>query len=50
MTKLLARAAGQQVARVDYTAKEIVYNVPHPYIQLYLKDGEVNKTLSLFIQ
>ncbi len=35
---------------MDYTPKEIVYNVPHPSIQLHLQDGEIKKTLILFIQ
>jgi len=50
MTRLITRLAGQQVARIDYTPKEIVYNVPHPSIQLHLQDGEIKKTLILFIQ
>jgi hypothetical protein len=50
MTRLITRLAGKQVARMDYTPKEIVYNVPHPSIQLHLQDGEIKKTLILFIQ
>ena len=35
---------------MDYTPKEIVFNIPHPSIQLYMEDDEEKKTLILFIQ
>ena len=33
-----------------FTPKEIIYNTPHPSIQLYIEDSAVKKTLIMFIQ
>jgi hypothetical protein len=38
ITTTLAHIAGHPVARMDHTHKEIVYNLPHPSIVLYISD------------
>jgi hypothetical protein len=38
ITTTLAHIAGHPVARMDHTPKEIVYNLPHPSIVLYISD------------
>jgi hypothetical protein len=38
ITATLAHVAGHPVARMDHTPKEIVYNLPHPSIVLYISD------------
>jgi len=50
MTQLLAEVAGQQVAQVAYTPKEIIFNVLHPSIHLYIEDLAIKKILIMFIQ
>jgi len=49
MTQLLAKVAGQQVTQVAYTPKEIIFNVLHPSIHLYI-DLAIKKILIMFIQ
>ena len=50
MTQLLADRVGHQIARIEYTPKEIIFNVPHPSIQLYEEDALVKKIIILYIQ
>ena len=50
MTQLLAERVGHQIARIEYTPKEIIFNVPHPSIQLYEDNDLVKKILILYIQ
>jgi hypothetical protein len=38
ITITLAHIAGHPVARMDHTRKEIIYNLPHPSIVLYISD------------
>ncbi len=39
ITTTLAHIAGHLVARMDHTPKEIVFNLPHPSIVLYISDS-----------
>ncbi len=38
ITTTLAHIAGHPVAKMDHTPKEIVFNLPHPSIVLYITD------------
>ncbi len=38
ITATIAHIAGHPEARMDHTSKEIVYNLPHPSIVLYISD------------
>ncbi len=38
ITNTLAHIAGHQIARMDHTPKEIIFNLPHPSIALYIPD------------
>lgn len=50
LTNLCTLQHGQQVARIQLTPKEIVYNKPHPSLLLFILDDLSRKTILLFIQ
>jgi len=47
ITATTSHIAGHPVARMDHTPKEIVYNLPHPSIVLYISDPPVRVHLHL---
>jgi hypothetical protein len=50
ITALCTQQAGQEVARIQLTPKEIIYNIPHPSFLLFLKEDKPRKALLLLIQ
>jgi hypothetical protein len=50
VTALCAQQAGHDVARIQLTPKEIIYNIPHPSLLLFLKEDKPRKVLLLLIQ
>ena len=50
LTDTLTHLAGHRVARIDHTPKEIIFNLPHPSIHLYVQDQPSRVTLLYLIQ
>jgi hypothetical protein len=50
ITELTTQISGQQVARMNYTPKEIIYNTPHPTILLRIEDNSTRELLILLTQ
>jgi len=50
ITATTSHIAGHPVARMDHTPKEIVYNLPHPSIVLYISDPSSRITLLHLVQ
>jgi hypothetical protein len=50
ITITLAHIAGHPVARIDHTPKEIIFNLPHPSIVLYISDPPSRTILLHLVQ
>jgi hypothetical protein len=50
ITNTLAHIAGHPVARMDHTPKEIVFNLPHPSITLYIPNPPSHTILLHLVQ
>jgi len=50
ITELCAQQVGHEVARIQLTPKEIIYNIPHPSLLLFLTEDRPRKAILLLIQ
>ena len=47
ITELCAQQAEHEVARIQLTPKEIIYNIPHPSLLLFLTEDKPRKSILL---
>jgi len=50
VTEITTLILGQQVARMNYTPNEIIYNIPHPTILLRIEDAPTRELSILLTQ